>query len=135
MQAIALPIGLATLNKIPSSTSAPNADMMQLLNESNNKITLDNTRIDSMTDKFTNLEAKLETFTSRIAAVEHDLAAAVTHTGAEIDTTKRQTSNILKKNAAQDRNHVTLKSEVENLQACRTESSLNSDQRRRSEPT
>ena len=53
-----------------------------------------------MTDKLSNLEAKLESFNNRVAAVEQttrDLEAAASHTGAKIDTAKRQINNLLKK--------------------------------------
>ena len=96
-----------------ASSSVSNADFMKLIDEINSKI-------DSMSDKFSNLETKLESFNTRVAAVEqttHDLEAAASHTGAEIDTAKRQINNLIKKDATQDKDYATLESEVKRMRA------------------
>ena len=86
--------------KQASSSAVSNADIMKLLNEIKSKITVNSTKISSMSGKFSNLETKLELFNTCVAAVEqttHDLEVAASHTGAEIDTAKRQINNLIKK--------------------------------------
>ena len=80
--------------KQASSSAVLNADIMKLLSEINSKITINSTKIDSMSDKFSNLVTKLESFNTRVAAVEqttHDLEAAASHTGAETRQSAKST--------------------------------------------
>ena len=55
--------------KQASSSAVSNAGIMKLQNEINSKIIVNSTKIDSMLDKFSNLETKLESFNTRVAAV------------------------------------------------------------------